>query len=154
MSEHSHEIGTLNTLIATTIDSVTGYEDSAQNIDNERFREIFRQRANERQDVVGQLRAEVRRLGGDPKEEGSLLGKAHQRFEDLKSAVTGRDEKSIVNAVERGEDYLKEKWQDALQGGKLHGPTHELIERCYQSIKAGHDQMSALKHGLETPYQA
>ena len=42
MAEHAHEISTLNTLIATTIDSVTGYEDSAQNIDNERFREIFR----------------------------------------------------------------------------------------------------------------
>ena len=154
MTEHSHEISTLNSLIATTIDSVTGYEDSAQNIDNERFREIFRQRAKERQDVVGQLRAEVQRLGGDPKEQGSLLGKTHQRFEDLKAAITGRDEESIVNEVERGEDYLKEKWQDALQGGKLHGPTHELIERCYQSIKAGHDQMSALKHGLETPHQA
>jgi uncharacterized protein (TIGR02284 family) len=154
VSEHSHEISTLNSLIATTIDSVTGYEDSAKNIDNERFAEIFRQRANERQDVVGQLRAEVRRLGGDPQEQGSLLGKAHQRFEDLKAAITGRDEKSIVNEVERGEDYLKEKWQDALQDGKLHGPTHELIERCYQSIKAGHDQMSALKHGLETTHQA
>ena len=154
MSEHSHEISTLNSLIATTIDSVTGYEDSAQNIDNERFAEIFRQRANERQDVVAQLRAEVRRLGGDPQEHGSLLGKAHQRFEDLKAAITGRDEKSVVNEVERGEDYLKEKWQDALQSDKLHGPTHELIERCYQSIKAGHDQMSALKHGLETSHQS
>lgn len=152
MAEHSHEISTLNSLIATTIDSITGYEDSAQNIDNERFREIFRQRANERQDIVGQLRAEVRRLGGDPQDEGSFLGKTHQRFEDLKAAITGRDEKSIINEVERGEDYLKGKWQDALQSGKLHGPTHDLIERCYQSIKAGHDQMSALKHGLETPH--
>ena len=49
MAEHSETISTLNTLIATTIDSITGYEDSAQNIDNERLREIFRQRASERQ---------------------------------------------------------------------------------------------------------
>ena len=108
MAEHSEAISTLNTLIATTIDSVTGYEDSAQNIDNERFREIFRQRASERQEVVQKLREEVRRLGGNPEDDGSFLGKAHQRFEDLKAAVTGRDEKSIVNEVERGEDYLKE----------------------------------------------
>ena len=119
MTEHSDTISTLNTLIATTIDSITGYEDSAQNIDNERLREIFRQRANERQQVVEQLRAEVRRLGGDPEDGGSFLGKAHQRFEDLKAAITGRDEKSIVNEVERGEDYLKGKWQAALQSGEL-----------------------------------
>src|SRR3954466_15515073 len=154
MTEHSKEITTLNTLIATTIDSVNGYEDSAQNIDNERFREIFRQRANERQQVVEQLRAEVRRLGGEPEDDGSFMGKAHQRFEDLKAAITGRDEKAIINEVERGEDYLKSKWQAALESGDLHGESHDLIERCYQSIKSGHDQMSALKHGLESPSNA
>ena len=150
MAEHSSAISTLNTLIATTIDSVTGYEDSAQNIENERFREIFRQRANERQQVVEQLRTEVRRLGGEGEDSGSFLGKAHQRFEDLKAAVTGRDEQAIINEVERGEDYLKDKWQTALQSGELKGETHDLVERLYQSVKSGHDQISQLKHGMET----
>ena len=154
MAEHSETITTLNTLIATTIDSVNGYEDSAKNVDNERLREIFRQRADERQEVVSQLRSEVQRLGGNPEDDGSFLGKTHQRFEDLKAAITGRDEKSIINEVERGEDYLKEKWQMALQSGDLQGESHQLIERCYQSIKQGHDQMSQLKHGMETPTTA
>ena len=154
MAEQSDTISTLNSLISTTIDSVTGYEDSAQNIDNERFREIFRSRADERQKICEELRGEVRRLGGDPEDSGSFLGKAHQRFEDLKAAITGRDEKSIINEVERGEDYLKSKWQSALQSGKLDGQTHDLVERCYQSIKSGHDQMSQLKHGMETPSHA
>jgi uncharacterized protein (TIGR02284 family) len=152
--DHSDDISTLNTLIATTIDSVTGYEDSAQNIDNPRFAEIFRQRASERQQVVQQLREEVRRLGGDAEDSGSFLGKTHQRFEDLKAAITGRDEKSIINEVERGEDYLKDKWETALQSGTLHGETRQLLERCYQSVREGHDQMSQLKHGLETPSNA
>src|SRR4051812_17523943 len=147
--EHSDEISTLNTLIATTIDSINGYEDSAKNVDNERFREIFRQRANERQQVVEQLRAEVRRLGGNPEDDGSFLGKAHQRFEDLKAAITGRDEKAIINEVERGEDYLKAKFEAALDSGHLKGETHDLVERNYQSVKAGHDQISQLKHGME-----
>jgi uncharacterized protein (TIGR02284 family) len=154
MAEHSETISTLNTLIATTIDSVTGYEDSAQNIDNERFREIFRQRANERQDVVQNLRAEVRRLGGDPEDGGSFMGKAHQRFEDLKAAITGRDEKAIINEVERGEDYLKGKFEAALNGDTLSGDSRSVVERCYQSVRSGHDQISQLKHGMETPSNA
>ena len=149
MAEHSEAISTLNTLIATTIDSITGYEESAQNIDNQRLREIFRQRADDRQQVVEQLRSEVRRLGGDPEDGGSVLGKAHQRFEDLKAAVTGRDEKAIINEVERGEDYLKEKFESALESDELTGETRSVVERCYQSVKAGHDQMSQLKHGME-----
>ena len=150
MAEHSDTISTLNKLIATTIDSINGYEDAASNIENQRFAQIFRERASERQQIVEELRAEVRRLGGNPEDDGSFLGKTHQRFLDLKAAITGRDEKSIINEVERGEDYLKEKWQAALQSGDLDGETHTLVERLYQQIKAGHDQMSQLKHGMET----
>lgn len=156
MTDHNHsdEISTLNTLIATTIDSITGYENSAKDIDSERFREIFRQRADERQQVVEQLRSEVRRLGGNPEDDGSFLGKTHQRFEDLKSAVTGGDDKSIINEVERGEDYLKEKFQAALQSGDLKGESHDIVERCYQSVKSGHDQISQLKHSMENQAHA
>jgi uncharacterized protein (TIGR02284 family) len=154
MAEHSSEISTLNTLIATTIDSINGYEDSAENIDNERLREIFRQRANERQEVVESLRGEVRRLGGNPEDDGSFLGKAHQRFEDLKAAITGRDEKAIINEVERGEDYIKGKFEAALKSDEISGDSRAIVERCYQSVRAGHDQMSQLKHGMETPSNA
>ena len=149
MTEGRDDITTLNTLIATTIDSITGYEDSATNIDNERFREIFRERASERQRVVEELRAEVRRLGGNPEDDGSFLGKAHQRFEDLKAAVTGRDEKAIINEVERGEDYLKDKFETALSSGHLSGESRAVVERAFQSVRSGHDQMSQLKHGME-----
>ncbi|WP_395622444.1 PA2169 family four-helix-bundle protein [Sphingomonas daechungensis] len=147
--ENKDQISTLNTLIATTIDSITGYEDSAQNVDSERLREIFRRNADERQEVVSSLREEVRRLGGDPEESGSFLGKAHQRFEDLKAAITGRDEKAIVNEVERGEDYLKEKFETALESGDLTGDSRATVEQCYQTVRRGHDQVSQLKHGME-----
>ena len=152
MNDHNHsdEISTLNTLIATTIDSVTGYENSAKDIDNQRFAEIFRERANERQQVVEQLRNEVRRLGGNPEDDGSFLGKTHQRFEDMKAAITGQDEKAIINEVERGEDYLKEKFETALNGDALSGESRSVVERCYQSVRSGHDQMSQLKHGMES----
>lgn len=147
--ENQDQINTLNTLIETTVDSVTGYEDSAKNIDNERFRQIFRERADERQKVVQDLRNEVRRLGGDPEESGSFMGKAHQRFEDLKAAITGRDEKSIVNEVERGEDYIKGKFEAALDGDNLGSEARQVVERAYQSVRSGHDQISQLKHGME-----
>ena len=147
--ENQKGISTLNTLIETTIDSITGYEESARLIENERFRQIFRERADERQKVVEELRGEVRRLGGDPEESGTLLGKAHQRFEDLKAAITGRDEKAIINEVERGEDYLKAKYEAALDSD-LTGECRAVVERAYQSVRAGHDQISQLKHGMET----
>ena len=143
------EISTLNTLIATLIDSVTGFEDSAANIDSSRLQELFRDNARERQQVVEDLRSEVRRLGGNPEDDGSFLGKTHQRFLDLKAAIAGRDEKAVINETERGEDYLKEKFETALNSGTLSGESRAVVERAYQSVRKGHDQVSSLKHGLE-----
>ena len=144
------EIATLNTLTTTLIDSVTGFEDAAANIEgSSRLQQLFRERASERRQVVEELRGEVRRLGGNPEDDGSFLGKTHQRFLDLKAAVTGRDEQAIVNEVERGEDYLKEKFETALESGNLSSETRQIVERAYQSVRSGHDQVSQLKHGLE-----
>jgi uncharacterized protein (TIGR02284 family) len=156
MTDHNHsdEISTLNTLIATTIDSVTGYQNSAEDIENGRFAEIFRERANERQRVVSELQNEVRRLGGEPEDGGSFMGKTHQRFEDLKAAITGGDDQAIINEVERGEDYLKEKFETALNAGTLSGESRSVVETCYQSVRSGHDQMRQLKHGMESPTAA
>jgi uncharacterized protein (TIGR02284 family) len=151
---HSDQISTINTLIATTIDSIKGYENSASEITNDRFRQIFRQRADERQQVVSQLQSEVRRLGGEPEDGGSFMGSAHRGFENLKSAITSGDEKSIVDEVERGEDYLKEKFETALNSGTLSGESRSVVERCYQSVRSGHDQISQLKHGMQTPRNA
>jgi uncharacterized protein (TIGR02284 family) len=145
----SDEIGTLNTLTATLIDSVNGYRDAAENSENSRFQQIFRERADERSKCVDDLRSCVRGLGGDPEDSGSFMGKTHQSFLDLKAAVTGHDEQSVINEVERGEDYLKEKFQTALDDGNLSGEARSTVEQVYQSVKSGHDQMSQLKHGME-----
>ncbi len=147
--DHSAEITTLNTLTATLIDSVTGYENSAKLIEGKQFGEMFRKRADERQQSVEQLRGEVRRLGGDPEDGGSFLGKVHQRFEDLKAAVSGNDDKAIINEVERGEDYLKEKFETALSSDTLSSESRAVVEQAFESVRAGHDQISQLKHGME-----
>jgi len=142
-------VGTLETLTTTLIDSINGYRDAAQNAEGSRFQELFRSMADERSKVAEDLRSEVRRLGGNPPDDGSFLGATHQRFLDLKSAITGRNDESIINEVERGEDYLKEKFETALNSQELPTESRSVIERAYQSVRQGHDRVSSLKHGLQ-----
>ena len=145
------QISTLNTLIKTLIDSINGFEDAAANTDNQRFQQLFREHASDRRQVVESLRGEVSRIGGDPADDASFMGQTHQRWLDLKAAVTGRDDQAIINEVERGEDYLKEKFETALNSDDLTGDSRAVVERAYQSVREGHDKMSQLKHGMETP---
>lgn len=141
--------GVVETLTTTLIDSINGYRDAAQNAEGSQFQELFRRMADDRSRVAEDLRAEVRRLGGNPPDDGSFLGATHQRFLDLKAAITGRDDQAIINEVERGEDYLKEKFETALNSDELPVESRSVIERAYQSVREGHDRIRDLKHGLE-----
>lgn len=150
MAETSHDIRTLNGLIATTIDSVDGYTAAADEAESGRYADLFRARAAERRAVSETLRAEVTRLGGAPEDDGTILAGAHRAFLNLKAAVTGRDDKAIVNEVERGEDHIKAKFESALADTELSVPIRAAIQSAYRSVREGHDQMRDLKRSLET----
>ena len=145
----SDDLTTLKTLTSTLNDSVNGYRESAEKVESQEFRELFNDFARQREQASTEIKAEVRRLGGDPDEDGSTLGGLHQAWLDLKAAITGRDDKAIINEVERGEDYIKEKFETALNGDSLNGESRAIVERAYQSVREGHDRMSSLKHSLE-----
>ena len=138
----------LNTLIATLIDSVEGYQKAAAAVDNTRFAEMFNTRARERQAAVGKLQAAVARLGGNPEDDGTTAGAVHRGWINLKEAVLGRDDEAIVNSVESGEDYLKEKFETALRNTDLPVEARSAVEEAWTSVKAGHDEMSQLKHAI------
>ena len=149
MADTNHDIRTLNSLIATTIDSIDGYTESAKDCENPRFAQMFTTRAQERRGVASALQAEVSRQGGNAEDDGTVLAGAHRVFLDLKAAVTGKNDKAIVNEVERGEDHIKSKFEAALQDDNLSPDTKRVIETAWSSVKAGHDEMRDLKHSME-----
>lgn len=145
---NSHDVTILNSLIETTIDSVDGYRHSADHATNEQFADIFRRRAQEREEVVGLLRRRVVELGGEPEEEGGLLAKAHRQFLSLRDAVTGRDDKAVVAEVDRGESYLNGKWEAALADQEVSAATQRLLRECHQSVRSGHAQWEQMNKSL------
>ena len=149
MSDSSHDISTLNGLIATTIDSANGYAEAAKDSDDGRYNSLFLSRGEERRQVVTALQAQVRSLGGNPEDDGTVLAGAHRVFLNLKAAVTGKNDKAIIIEVEAGEDYIKAKYEDALEDRELSPGVRAAIESAYVSVKQGHDEMRDLKHSLE-----
>jgi len=144
----SGDITVLNTLIGTLLDSVEGYRKAAEDVDNPTYLAMFTDRSNERQEVAARLQAAVAQLGGEPEDDATTLGAIHRVFVDLKSVVTGRDDEAIVKEVERGEDYLKAKFETAIKNTHLSAIASSAVASAWHSVKTGHDQMSALKHSL------
>ncbi len=148
MTSNTEDSTVLNSLIATLLDSVDGYQKSAADISDPTLADKFNARARERQAAVAKLQAAVATAGGTPEDESSLLGSAHRAFMDLKEAVMGQDEKSILSEVDRGEDYLKAKFEAALNNADLSANARSAVLEAWTSVREGHDEMSALKHSL------
>ena len=148
MFDKSHDIKVLNSLIETTIDSVDGYRRSAQEATNSRFSAAFLERANEREEIVSKLRDQVRKLGGTPEDDGTVLASAHRAFVSLRDKVTGSDDKSVIAEVDHGESYLNEKWETALQDNDLSTETRSLIQQCYDSVREGRDTFRRLHEDM------
>ena len=141
-------ISTLNSLIKTTLDSMKGYQDAAKDAHSTQFATMFAEFARDRSAAATDLQTEVRRLGGTPEDDSSFLAAAHRTFMDLKQAITGKDDKAIIQEVERGEDHIKAKFEDALRDADLDPSSRPLVEKAFVSVKEGHDKMSALKHSI------
>ncbi|PKB19184.1 uncharacterized protein (TIGR02284 family) [Novosphingobium kunmingense] len=152
MAEHKETTTTLNTLIATLIDSVDGYRKSAGEVDNQRFAQMFDARAQERQQAIGHLQAAVAAEGGNPEDDGSAAGAMHRVFQSLREVVSTRDDQAIVNEIERGEDYLKAKFEKAMQHADLSPQARQAVDTAWQSVKTGHDEMRDLKHSLQASH--
>lgn len=148
MANATQDVAVMNTLIATLLDSVDGYEQSMDNVSNQMLAERFADRANERREVVTELQAAVTAAGGDPEDDGTVLGGAHRVFLNLKQKVMDSDDKGILSEVERGEDYLKGKFAAALADAELSPVAREVVENAWESVRDGHDEMRALRNAM------
>jgi uncharacterized protein (TIGR02284 family) len=143
----NHDISTLNGLIETTLDSMKGFTEAAED-SNGAHTQFFREMASERSACASDLQSRVTALGGDPEAHSSYGAAAHRGLMNLKEAVMGSDERAIIEEIERGEDYIKAKYETALQDSELSADTRQAIQQAYQSVRKGHDRASTIKHQM------
>ncbi|MBU4434612.1 MAG: PA2169 family four-helix-bundle protein [Alphaproteobacteria bacterium] len=147
---HTNEdhIKLINGLVETTIDSADGYATAAKDAEGQRFKTLFEQRAQERRTIATELQDEVRRLGGEPKDDGTILAAAHRAFVNLRDSLSKGDE-AVISEVESGEDFIKGKYEKAMKDTDVDAATRAVIEKAWTSVKSGHDQMRDIKHMMK-----
>jgi uncharacterized protein (TIGR02284 family) len=137
-------IATLNDLIETSKDGEEGFHSCADGTDDARLKAFFSNRAQSCAAAVIVLQDLARAYGGDPQTSGGLGGALHRRWVDIKSAVTGHDDKAILNECERGEDIAVTSYRRALDKN-LPPDVRTTVERQYQGVLQNHDQVKSLR---------
>jgi uncharacterized protein (TIGR02284 family) len=143
-SMNNDVISTLNNLIETCRDGQNGFQEASEGVTNSEYKRLFEQYAQQRAQFVGELQGEVRRLGGDPQTTGSVAAALHRGWINIKSAVSGKDEHSILEECERGEDSAMRNYQAAL-AEPLPPEVMTVVRRQYQAIQEAHNRVRNLR---------
>ena len=144
MALHTDEIvSTLNNLIETCRDGEKGFKAAAEHVGDPHLRILFTDYSRQRAQLAEELQFEIRRLGAEPAESGSLAGKLHQGWIDLKGSITGHDDAEILSECERGEDAAVEQYHEAVQKD-LPEAIAQIVRRQAGAVQAAHDRISEL----------
>ena len=127
LEDSEHVVRIFNSLIETTLDSVDGYEKAAELVRNSRFKSLFQERAQARKQLAQELKDEVRSFNGRSPDDGSILGQAHRIFVELRDKIAGQSDRSVIEEVERGENFIRDRFQKASQDDALPAQPRQLI---------------------------
>jgi len=144
MASNDEVISTLNNLIETCRDGQNGFQTAAEGVEGSTLKTLFLGYSQQRARFVGELQDEVRRLGGDPENAGSVAATLHRGWINLKSAVTGHDDDAVVAECERGEDSAVANYRDALSTD-LPANVRSVVERQSGEVKQAHDRIRSLE---------
>lgn len=143
MPSDAEVISTLNSLIETCRDGREGFRTAAEGVQSAELRELFHNYARQREGFVSELQDEVRRLGGDPEQTGSLVATLHRGWMGLRAALEGEDDRAVVSECERGESVALETYRAAL-GADMPAGVRAMIERQFAEIKEAYNLIANL----------
>ena len=145
--DNSNAISTLNSLIETLKDGEEGFRTAAEGLTDPQAKAVFQQYSRERAQMAQELQAEVRTLGGDPEQAGSMSGSVHRGWINIKSVVTGKNDASIIAEAERGEDIAKNAYAEAIKTA-LPPSVSAIISRQAVKVREAHDRVRSMERAV------
>lgn len=131
-----NNIDLLKDLTQTTFDSVEGYRKAAEKAEDLAIRRAFERRAEQRSRILEKMNNALQAKGEEPITSMSVAGSVHQTFLKITEAFSDSTE-AAIERVEEGEDYIAEKFEDALKRDDLDAETRSLLEFAFRDIREG-----------------
>lgn len=134
----------LQDLIEINIDSYKGLRESAQQVDDANLKQLFNRFADDRERFAKELQGHVALRGKKPETSGSSKAKAHRWWIDVRSKFSDGPQ-AVLSEAERGEDQIKDLYENALKETAATSPVHEILKKQYEEVKRGHDTIRDLR---------
>lgn len=139
-------VDSLNNLIQINNDRIQGYLTAAKETEESDLKTVFSEMMQTSQECRRELTQEVTKRGGKPIEGTTVSGKFYRAWMDVKSALTSKNRKAILNSCEFGEDIAVKTYKSEMEGAQLtSSDVLNILENQYSKIKSGHDKIKQLR---------
>ena len=91
----------LNWLLQGATDSAQGFRQGADLARIPKLKSLFSERAQQREQLAGQIADEVRSFEQPPVERGTVVGEAHRAFTYLRDAISQDSDKGLIEELLR-----------------------------------------------------
>lgn len=143
-------IDVLNSLIEINNDRIYGYETASKEVEETDLKMMFSHSTETSIKCKAQLVAEVKSLGGKPTKSTTTSGKIYRIWMDVKSTVTGKDRKVILDSCVFGEDAAIETYNEALSNEEdLTSGQHMMIAEQLLLIKMDQNNLKKVRELME-----
>ncbi len=148
--EHDREIiKDLKKLVNVANDGKEGYESAAEATNSIELEAIFSKNATQRAGFAQELKDHIVKHGGDSEnEEGSVLGAIHRTWNDIKQALSSKEDAAILAAIETGEKAAIKKYDEVLENFSIHADHIVLLQRQRTAILEALREIETYHHRL------
>jgi uncharacterized protein (TIGR02284 family) len=115
MNNNKKLIQALNNILQFLYDSSLCFKKHVYNVNDFELKKLFEEYYHSREKMIDEIKIELTKLGADKSVKGTILGKAHMVFENIKSFLTRGNAFAITKEVRRGENVLIDYYKEALK---------------------------------------
>lgn len=127
----------LNSLIETCKDAERGLLHAAELVKNPILQTFFTDTAHRRAQFAADLLPHAQRLGGTETADGTAGATLHRKWMDVRSALSGHDDRAVISEAERGDSITVLAFKSAVEG-VLPATVRDLVECGYDEVRASH----------------
>lgn len=135
----------LQQLAQANIDSAEGFRRAAEAMTDKVLAADFRVWAVDRTRQADELAQYIEINQHQAPEDRSWMASLHQTWMDMRAAVSAGDTQAVLAEVERGEDMIKSRYEEALKETSG-SAVNSVLQHQYAQVKGVHDRIRDLRN--------
>lgn len=135
----------LNELLEKNNDAVRGYKEAAEEVKDPSLKTFLERNANTRQSFAQDLKQEVVSLGGDPEDDTSFAADMHRGWINLKTALSGNDDESVLEECIRGEESALKEYDEVMKDYDIPQGLRSKMQTQRDQIQQAHSELKSLE---------